>query len=97
MADRGADIKQYWDKIDINTDILITHGPPHGILDEVNGCNVGCEELLLAVQRIKPKYHIFGHIHEGYGQKTIDGTTYINCSHVDGKYRPVNQPIRFEI
>ena len=42
-------------------DILITHGPPYGILDKTSGSeNVGCEDLYEAVKRIKPKYHIFG-------------------------------------
>ena len=63
--DRGAPLKAIWDKIPLDTDVLITHGPPHGILDlTFDKIKAGCEELLLAVQRIKPKVHVFGHIHE---------------------------------
>ena len=47
---RGPDIKKHWDLIPNNTEILITHGPPYGIRDEVFGPNdfkknVGCKDL----------------------------------------------------
>lgn len=66
---RGEKMKEKWDLIPSDTDVLITHGPPHGILDKnYEGQPCGCEELLKAVQeRVKPRLHIFGHIHEGYG------------------------------
>lgn len=49
-------------------DILLTHGPPAGVLDQVPpDLNVGCEHLLRAAQRAKPRVHLFGHIHEGWG------------------------------
>ncbi|GIJ84480.1 hypothetical protein Asppvi_003327 [Aspergillus pseudoviridinutans] len=49
-------------------DIMITHGPPAGVLDTVvNGGSVGCEGLFAAVKRARPRMHVFGHIHEGYG------------------------------
>ena len=104
MADRGAPIRRYWDMIPDGTDVLVTHGPPFGILDEcpdmgdvTKPVHVGCEELLKAVKRIKPRLHIFGHIHEGYGQVTIDGTTFINAAIMDGQYNPVNKPISINI
>ena len=54
--------------IPLDTDVLITHGPPFGILDRCyDDQRVGCEELLKAVKRVKPKLHVFGHIHENYG------------------------------
>lgn len=69
MKARGEDIKKMWDLIPQDIDILITHGPPFGVLDEtVEGNFVGCEELKLALRRIQPKLHIFGHIHESYGK-----------------------------
>jgi Icc-related predicted phosphoesterase len=55
---RGDEIKKVWKKIPSDTDIPITHGPPFGILDK----NVGCEELLAKVIKVKPKLHVFGHI-----------------------------------
>ncbi|KAL8921892.1 MAG: hypothetical protein Q9208_005496 [Pyrenodesmia sp. 3 TL-2023] len=57
-------------------DILLTHGPPHGILDETRtGENVGCEHLLRAVKRCRPRLHCFGHIHEGWGAERHDWST----------------------
>lgn len=52
----------------MDTDVLITHGPPYGILDlNFEDLKVGCEELMRAVIRVQPRLHIFGHIHEAYG------------------------------
>lgn len=55
-------------------DILITHGPPYGILDQVvgGGQSVGCEHLFRAVRRARPAVHVFGHIHEGYGARRVE-------------------------
>lgn len=103
MANRGGAISRYWNLIPKDVDILITHGPPYGILDKSSytgiddGGHVGCEDLLNTVVRIKPQYHIFGHIHEDYGKKTIGATTYINASVVDEKYKLVNKPIIIDI
>ncbi|TGO24537.1 hypothetical protein BPAE_0100g00050 [Botrytis paeoniae] len=47
--------------------IVMTHGPPKGFRDE----NLGCENTLHAVQRVKPLIHCFSHIHEGYGANKI--------------------------
>lgn len=50
----------------------MTHGPPMGVLDAVqSGDHVGCEHLLRAMRRCKPKLHCFGHIHEGWGAKKV--------------------------
>jgi len=96
--ERGKEIKQYWDEISDNTDVLITHGPPFGILDKtVRGEKVGCEELLLAVKRIKPKFHIFGHIHEDYGIVEKNETTFINASLLNERYYYVNDFVKVDI
>lgn len=102
---RGEDIKKHWDLIPQDTKILITHGPAHGILDLVetrgsinNGQHVGCEELLKAIQyRPSITHHIFGHIHEGYGQMEQNGVQYINASTCDKRYRPINPVIEVEL
>ncbi len=102
---RGEYIKKHWDLIPNDTDILITHGPPRGMLDRISpkferhneDPNVGCDDLLEAIQRVKPKISVFGHIHEGYGQKEKDGTTFINASSLNDNYRPMNPPIILEI
>lgn len=47
---------------------MLTHGPPYKILDRTSrNEDVGCEHLLRAVQRCRPRLHCFGHIHEGWG------------------------------
>jgi Icc-related predicted phosphoesterase len=97
MRNRGKEIKKHWDLIPTGIDILVTHGPPHGILDEtIDGIQVGCEELRTAVQeRIKPRMHCFGHIHECGGKiAESGGTTFINCSYVNESYRPVHSAVR---
>ena len=55
-----------------NVDIVMTHGPPRGILDWCPQGNVGCPNLLQAIRRVKPMMHCFGHIHESYGVEIID-------------------------
>lgn len=52
--------------------MVMTHGPPMGVLDVVqNGDHVGCEHLLRAMRRCKPRLHCFGHIHEGWGAQKV--------------------------
>lgn len=101
--DRGKDIARKWAMIPEDTDVLVTHGPPHGILDMVSdrwtgqAASVGCEELLPAVQRIKPRAHIFGHIHASYGQLLQDGTYFINASCCNELYKLVQAPIVIDL
>lgn len=96
-ADRGEDIKQHWDKIPIDTDILITHGPPFGILDQARGLTLGCEELYKRVIDIKPLIHCFGHIHPGYGDKSFNNTLFINASCLDDRYDYIHKPITIDL
>ena len=97
MADRGEEIMEKWRLIPEGVDVLITHGPPAGIGDNVRGVPQGCADLLGKVQVIHPQYHIYGHIHEGYGMTQRDHITFINASLCDERYRPVNAPIKFEL
>lgn len=96
---RGKEIQKHWNLIPQNTDILITHGPPAGILDiTVRGNeHVGCEDLLKTIQTIKPRVHIFGHIHEAYGVEEKGGVKYINASVLNLQYELVNAAVEFEI
>ena len=56
-----------------NVDIMLTHGPPMGILDKTwRGEAVGCDHLLRAARRSRPLLHCFGHIHEGWGAARKD-------------------------
>lgn len=78
------------------TDVLITHGPPFGILDRtISGLEVGCEDLLKTIKKLKPKFHLFGHIHEAYGEENGINTTFINGSLLDEHYNLVNAPKEF--
>ena len=88
MKNRGKDIRRYWQFIPQDLDILITHGPPYGILDfTARGVHAGCEDLEDIVGRVKPKLHLFGHIHEQAGQEVKGETTFINASVLDHRYQ----------
>ena len=96
---RGLDIKEVWDQIPPDTDIVVTHGPVMGKLDYVpsNGVFVGCEELENRIKNIKPILHVCGHIHEGYGKRVDESTMYVNASICNHHYDPINKPIVVEI
>lgn len=96
MVNRGFDAIEKWDLIPRDVDILITHGPPYGILDKtIRGEKVGCMDLMNTIPTLKKlKLHVFGHIHEGYGSLEIGQTQFVNCSLMDENYEFVNKPIR---
>ncbi len=95
---RGEEISRHWELIPQNTDILITHGPAYGILDKTIGKEkAGCEDLLLKIQKVKPKFHLFGHIHEAYGIHKTKQTTFINASVLDQRYQMKNKSVEFEL
>jgi len=95
-------MKEKWDKIPDDVDILITHTPPFSILDSIparRANRVGCTELLKAYERIKPQIHVFGHLHKDGGKSLKRGDTrFFNCAHMNEDYDPVNKPhyIRLE-
>jgi Icc-related predicted phosphoesterase len=92
-------LKKKWHEIPDATDILLTHGPAHGIMDlTYSKENVGCKSLKYHIMnRVKPKIFAFGHIHEGYGTYKFEDTLYINACSLDRRYRPCNEPIVMEI
>lgn len=101
---RGQALKQKWAQIPDNTNVLITHGPPMGILDSVPRYNhqkgemdielVGCLDLYNRIQELQDlKLNVFGHIHEGYGQLKQGNITFVNASINTPDYKPINQPI----
>ncbi|KAK7754119.1 hypothetical protein SLS62_003965 [Diatrype stigma] len=58
--------------IPASADVVVTHGPPHGIMDtNAAGKRAGCPNLFAAVARAQPKLHCFGHMHEGWGAKLV--------------------------
>jgi Icc-related predicted phosphoesterase len=68
--------------IPADTDILVTHGPPYGILDHTPGSNrhEGCHQLFAAVQTLKPMLHVFGHVHGAYGTYSTGDTLFVNAA-----------------
>lgn len=94
-ASRGDEIKQHWDLIPYATDVLLTHGGPFGILDQIKPASehLGCEDLAEAVYKICPKIHAFGHIHSGFGSQKFGNVQFINASQVNEDYKVVNHPI----
>jgi Icc-related predicted phosphoesterase len=85
-----ATLERYMQAIPGGVDILVTHGPPLGVLDRVvTGDRVGSRALAEAVARVRPRLHVFGHIHEARGQ---EGTSH-NVAFVDEQYRPYRLPL----
>jgi len=77
--------------------VLISHSPPYGILDFEDNINYGCKDLLNAVERIKPRYHLFGHVHAAHGIKKLQQTTFVNSAIMNEMYEFVNKPFLLEI
>ncbi|MCJ1449767.1 hypothetical protein MMC28_000095 [Mycoblastus sanguinarius] len=74
-----------------DVDIVMTHGPPKGILDWCPQGNVGCENLLHAIRRVKPMMHCFGHVHEGNGVEVIDWKNYATDEHPPRKNEAIHR------
>lgn len=104
MLSPGSE-QTHWAQIPTETDVLITHGPPHRFLDEVQELFVphkiksqGCPELRQAVQqRVQPALQVYGHIHEGYGYKHLGKTLFVNASTCTERYQPTNAPIVIDL
>jgi Icc-related predicted phosphoesterase len=96
----GPGLHSKWEAIPTDTDILITHGPPQGHLDTSgypwNQPLLGCELLRSRVDKIKPKIHVFGHIHGGWGYKECEGTHFFNASVLNEDYSHANDGITFD-
>ena len=96
---RGEDCAKMWEKIPNDTDILITHGPPVGHGDKCkSGHYAGCVDLLARItDHVNPLFHVFGHIHEGYGATTNGSTVFVNASTCTFAYQPTNPPLVFDL
>ena len=94
--ERGLEAKHTWSQIPDDTQLLVTHGPPHSILDQTyyGGENVGCEELYKRVKQLDQLIiHSFGHIHEAFGVEEVGGVHFINASTCTLQYNPTNSPV----
>ena len=91
----ASDLIEKWTKIPKSVDILITHMPPFGILD-LNSGNVrsGCKDLVkIVTEKIRPRIHLFGHIHESHGWEVRNNTTFINAASRKPRSKTLNNPI----
>ena len=83
--------------IPIGTDIVITHEPPVMILDKSAGTHWGNASLRNRILEIKPRYHLFGHAHDGYGINKQDGIVFSNAALLDDMNRLVRKPKLYKI
>lgn len=99
---RGKEIGKIWDLIPQDINVLITHGPPYGILDSVQDRTrgpQGCEMLKKKVKQLSSlKVHVFGHLHQDGGKIVkVGNTTFANVAICDDAYSTSRQPIIIEI
>jgi Icc-related predicted phosphoesterase len=98
--ERMVKIRKHWDRIPDDTDVLITHEAPYGTLDKTHilARHMGCQYLTGALLRIKPRLHVFGHIHGGYGRESAwDWVTLVNCAVVNNDRVLANPPTLVEL
>ena len=92
------DMEKKWDEIPDDTDVLITHMPPKGILDGDEYSSAwGCPYLADRVYEVSPKLHIFGHIHMAHGKKSVYGIEFANVGLTNGQYKLVHGPTVIDI
>jgi Icc-related predicted phosphoesterase len=94
----SKELKEKWDLIPKNTDILVTHCPPlgYGDLNDMQE-HVGDRELLNAITRVKPRFCVFGHIHEGFGKWKVGKSILLNVSVCDEYNRLANKPVVLDV
>jgi Icc-related predicted phosphoesterase len=110
MLAPGPAMQRNWSLAEmVRPDVLITHGPPRGILDrvleaptrwhldQVPSPPYGCVDLLAALPRIAPKLHCFGHIHTSHGTQTLGGIQFVNAAIVDEDYKPRYEPVVIDL
>lgn len=95
-------IKKKVEKWPDQVDILITHSPPYGILDTIAPdfkIHGGSKSILEYVEKVKPRFHIFGHIHEHawHWEYSNKNTIFINSSYVNEHYEPIRNSFTFTI
>lgn len=96
---KGPGLASKWAAIPDNTDILVTHGPAYGYVDDVEGRrgqHLGCELLTERIKEFKPKIHVCGHIHTGYGHYFDGHTHFFNAAVLNEQYIYTQAPFHFE-
>ena len=98
MKARGAAMAAVWARVPYGLDLLVTHGPPKGVLDDASSYRggswagpelAGCEELARRVALVRPRVHVFGHIHGRQGVVDKDGTRFVNCTTSEAEQTPL--------
>lgn len=109
MLPRGPALAEKWARIPGGVEVLVTHGPPKRILDDVTAYRslplhddgddtaedddddhfVGCADLRARVRVVKPRLHLFGHIHSQRGTVDDDGVRFVNCTTNECDFPPV--------
>lgn len=97
LDDMGGRYDRMLADIPADTDILITHQPPSGILDESHGRHYGSKVLRERLQVVKPRLHLFGHIHDAWGKVQSGGTLFANSSVLNERYELTHLPQMFSI
>ena len=98
-----AGLAEVYSAIPSGIDILVTHQPPYGygdrLVNERSGVeeHLGSHELLSAIERIKPRLVICGHIHSGHGYFEHAGIPIYNVSVVNDQYELVRSPTVIDI
>ncbi|NNJ13753.1 metallophosphoesterase, partial [Chloroflexales bacterium ZM16-3] len=91
-------LHDHWAELPDGIDVLITHGPPRGARDQdAKRQHCGDAALAAAVRELRPRLHIYGHIHAGYGRMTDGGTTFLNASSCTRHYEPINPPLVIDL
>ena len=99
-VDEGESLKARWDQIPEDIDILVTHCAPFSILDMAESGEAGDRELTRFLAGVRPKLHVFGHIHEEGGKTAYmfprrgETVTCVNAAYVDREYNPTHKPVR---
>eukprot|EP01080_Neovahlkampfia_damariscottae_P011162 gene11162-3983_t len=96
--DDKEELEKKMNNIPDELDILMVHAPPKNKLDiHYKGENVGCEILEKIIKERKPKFCVFGHIHESVGILIEKETTFINSAICNRKYKPNNPSNIFDL
>jgi|ERR1039458_1098488 Icc-related predicted phosphoesterase len=96
---KPEDRQRLWASIPEDLDILVTHTPPFAILDHglPSEPREGCPYLFEAVFRVRPRLHVFGHIHAGYGTRRTSDTIFVNASLLGDSGKPDREPIVIDL